>query len=69
MIEVLKEIKSRDSTKLIPTVMFTSSDSKYDINFCYEIGADLYLHRLNNINDFKKLMNYVKTISFINNLR
>ena len=43
MIEVLKEIKSRDSTKLIPTVMFTSSDSKYDINFCYEIGADLYL--------------------------
>ena len=63
-IDVLKEIKSNESTKLIPTVMFTSSDSKYDMNLCYEIGADLYLHKPNNIADFIKLISYARNHLF-----
>ena len=59
-IEVLKEIKSKDISKSIPTVIFTSSDSTSDMNYCYENGADLYIRKPNNINDFKKIIEYIK---------
>lgn len=59
-IDVLKEIKSKDISKSIPTVIFTSSDSTSDMNYCYENGADLYIRKPNNINDFKKIIGYIK---------
>lgn len=59
-IDVLKEIKSKDISKSIPTVIFTSSDSTSDMNYCYENGADLYIRKPNNINDFKKIISYIK---------
>lgn len=59
-LEVLKEIKSKDLTKSIPTVVFTSSDSTTDMSYSYQNGADLYIKKPNNINDFKKIIGYIK---------
>lgn len=59
-LEVLKHIKSKPLTSPIPTVIFTSSDSVADMKYSYEEGADLYVKKPNNINDFKGIMHYIK---------
>ena len=59
-LEVLKKIKSNKSIKSIPTVVFTSSDSPSDMNFCYRNGADYYIRKPNNINSFTETMIYIK---------
>ena len=59
-LEVLKKIKSNKSIKSIPTVIFTSSDSPSDMNYCYQNGADYYIRKPNNINSFKETMIYIK---------
>ena len=55
-LEILQKIKSNKFIKLIPTVIFTSSDSPYDMNSSYESGADCYIRKPNNIHDFEKIM-------------
>lgn len=59
-LEVLQEIKTKQSTKSIPTVIFTSSDSMSDVKYSYDNGADLYVRKPNNINDLKKIIEYIK---------
>ena len=58
-LEVLKKIKSNKSIKAVPTVVFTSSDSSSDMNYCYQNGANFYIRKPNNINDFKKIMAHI----------
>jgi two-component system response regulator len=41
--EVLKELKSHESTKNIPVIVMTSSSQKCDIEECYRLGANSYL--------------------------
>jgi CheY-like chemotaxis protein len=43
--EVLKEIKSSDSHKHIPVVVFTTSNNPTDIKECYEMGANGYMQK------------------------
>lgn len=62
--EVLKLIKSNQVTSSIPTVVFTSSDSISDMKYSYEHGADLFIRKPNNINDFKEVMKYIKNQCF-----
>ncbi len=62
--EVLKLIKSNQSAGSIPTVVFTSSDSISDMKYSYEHGADLFVRKPNNINDFKEVMKYIKNQCF-----
>ena len=59
-LEVLKFIKQNKSTAHIPTVVFTSSDLKSDMEYSYLNKADLYIHKPNNINSFKETMVYIK---------
>ena len=59
-LEVLQNIKSNKFIKLIPAVVFTSSDSSSDMNYCYQNGVDLYIRKPNNIRDFKEIMLYIK---------
>jgi len=59
-LEVLKKIKSNKSLKSIFTVIFTSSDSVLDMNFCYSNGANLYIKKPNDINSFKEVMIYIR---------
>ncbi len=55
-LEVLQIVKSDEITSQIPTVIFTSSDSEFDMNSAYNSGANLYLKKPNNINDFRSLI-------------
>lgn len=65
-LEILKYIKTQDATKQIHTIVFTSSDSITDMKYCYELGADLYIRKPNNVNDFKEIIQYIKNLCFIN---
>ena len=58
--EVLKLIKSNQAISSIPTIIFTSSDSMSDMKYSYEHGADLFVRKPNNINDFKEVIKYIK---------
>ena len=59
-LEVLKHIKSDIATSSIPTVMLTSSNLVSDMTDSYRNGAELYIKKLNNINDFKETIKFVK---------
>lgn len=49
---VLKELKSDDKLSKIPVVVFTTSQASSDIARCYELGANCYLRKPGNLNDF-----------------
>lgn len=52
--EVLKKIKSRESTKTIPVVILTSSAEDPDIRSCYELGANSYIVKPVGFENFAK---------------
>lgn len=43
--EVLEEIKQDPVLKFIPVVVFSSSTNQKDIESCYQLGANSYLHK------------------------
>ena len=44
-LEVLRHMRETEATKLIPVVVFTSSDEEGDIIQCYELGANSYIRK------------------------
>jgi two-component system response regulator len=42
-IEVLKKIKTTETSKLIPVIMLTSSAEEPDVKLCYEHGVNSYI--------------------------
>lgn len=55
-IEILEKIRSDPRTKKIPVVVLTSSDQEPDINKCYELGANSYIVKPVNFQDFAKVI-------------
>jgi two-component system response regulator len=53
-IEVLKRLKSDERTKRIPVVILTSSKEDPDINICYDLGANSYIVKPVEFDDFVK---------------
>jgi len=53
-IEVLREIKNHDETKIIPTVILTSSKEEIDIEECYNLGANSYIVKPISFDTFMK---------------
>ncbi len=51
-IEVLREIKSNELTKATPVIMLTSSKEDPDIQKCYKLGANSYIVKPVNFEDF-----------------
>jgi len=44
-IQVLREIRSRPETKLLPVVVMTSSAEESDLTTCYRLGANSYVQK------------------------
>ena len=44
-LEVLRSMRNNEATKLVPVVVFTSSDEEGDIMQCYEVGANSYIRK------------------------
>lgn len=58
-LEFLKEIKTYPNINLIPTIAFTSSKDPDEINACYELGVNSFIHKP------IKPMNYKDTITHL----
>jgi two-component system response regulator len=58
-IEVLKQIKKREDTKTIPVVVLTSSKENPDIEQAYKLGANSYIVKPV---DFENFKNSIKEI-------
>jgi len=58
-IEVLKFIRGCDQYNNIPVVVLTSSDQETDIDYCYAIGANSYLCKPVDFNDFMRCVQQV----------
>jgi len=53
-IEVLKTLKSEEATKSIPVVVLTSSKEDPDVRICYELGANSYIVKPVEFDNFQK---------------
>lgn len=53
-LQVLKEIKSNESTKSIPVIMMTSSNQDKDIEESYKLGANSYVVKPVGFENFSK---------------
>jgi CheY-like chemotaxis protein len=42
-VEVLRQLKSRPQTALIPIIMLTTTDDPREIQRCYELGCSVYI--------------------------
>jgi len=58
-IEVLRKIRSDEQLKLIPVVVLTSSREEHDIIECYKLGANAYIVKPVNYDEF---MDVVKSL-------
>ena len=53
--DVLKQIKNDPNLKSIPVVVLTTSDLEKDIRECYQYGANSYMVKPSNWEDFFKM--------------
>lgn len=56
-LEVLKQVKSNMQTKKIPVIIVTSSKEDPDIATAYELGANSYIVKPVNFNNFVETIN------------
>jgi CheY-like chemotaxis protein len=54
--EVLAKLKQDERTRKIPVVMFTSSQEPRDIKECFDLGANSYLVKPVDYDDFSKVV-------------
>jgi CheY-like chemotaxis protein len=64
--ETLKEIKENDSLKKFPVVIFSTSSNPDDIDFTYQHGASLYIHKPTRYVGLKKLLEQCLSIDWQN---
>jgi two-component system, response regulator len=55
-IEVLKIIRADDAFNKIPVIMLTSSRDSHDLKECYDSGANSFVVKPVNINDFMEVV-------------
>ncbi len=56
-LEILKQVKSNEQTRKIPVVIVTSSKEDPDIAAAYDLGANSYVVKPVNFDNFMKTMN------------
>ncbi|QYM78768.1 response regulator [Horticoccus luteus] len=55
-IETLEWIRAHEPWKTMPAVMLTSSSQEIDVEMAYQRGADSYLVKPSNLDDFRELV-------------
>ena len=55
-IECLKEIKRNSTLKTIKTVILSTTTDDTEIKKCYSLGADLFISKISNHNEFKLVL-------------
>lgn len=60
-IEVLRHIRADERTRIIPVVVLTSSIRDQDMIDCYELGANSYIQKPLNFNDFVHVVRQLGT--------
>ncbi|EKD88221.1 MAG: response regulator receiver protein [uncultured bacterium] len=55
-LEVLKQLKSHDTTRTIPVVILTSSTEEKDIQACYRLGVNSYISKPVEFDSFQNTM-------------
>ena len=58
-LEVLKYIRSDPSTKHVPVVILTSSSEQRDLADAYAFGANSYIRKPINVEEFNKIMSSI----------
>ncbi len=58
--DVLKEIKSDENLKDIPVLVLTTSLDERDIETCYKVGANTYIHKPVNFYGFMEAIQRLK---------
>ena len=66
-IEVLRQIKSDDETKMIPVIMLTTTDDPREVNRCYALGCNVYVTKPVDLSAFvdaiKRLGLFISVVS------
>jgi two-component system response regulator len=60
-IEVLKRIKSDESTKNIPVIIFTSSQVENDAKICYHLGANSFVVKPFEYDKFEEIIKEISS--------
>jgi len=63
-IEVLKMLKNEEKLKFIPTIILTSSELEKDVDDSYFFGANAYILKPQNANDFIKMIKSITEFWF-----
>jgi CheY-like chemotaxis protein len=62
--EVLQEIKGDEALKCIPVVVLTTSQDAFDIQRCYELGANCWVSKPIGLDEFIKIVSSVHDFWF-----
>jgi CheY-like chemotaxis protein len=62
--DVLAQIKSQDSLKNVPVIILTTSNNEYDIEACYEKGANSYVQKPTVPDDYVAMATTLKKFWF-----
>lgn len=62
--EVLKEIKTSETLQTIPTVILTTSRAEEDVVRSYKLGANCYVSKPLNLDEFVKVVGSIETFWF-----
>jgi chemotaxis family two-component system response regulator Rcp1 len=61
---VLDEVKADPNLRKIPIVIFTTSRSGRDVARCYELGANCYVCKPGNLDDFRSVVRSIEDFWF-----
>jgi DNA-binding response OmpR family regulator len=62
--EVLKHIKTNEDLKTIPTVILTTSRAEEDVVRSYKLGANCYVSKPLNLDEFVKVVGSIESFWF-----